>query len=393
MRFGKLRPTGKVLDHWQLLHEYEVTGSAITSYAITSPYNVLMISGEGANNSTTVIDECGKSVTCNGDAKIDTSQFKFGASSVKFDGTGDYLSLADSADWDYGANNFTIDFWLRPNAYPAVTARLYHHKNTGNSALIIIQYNSTGSITFNVQKTDGSDVIVMTSANTFATGSWYHVAVARNGNNWYLFVNGVTEAFQSGVSDTIADLNSTLYIGIHSDLSSYPFNGWLDDYRISKGIARWTSNFTPPLKTTALINGDTDEEYKLLVEMINSTGAGAYAYLRLNNDSAANYGDQNLYGDNATITAIRNTAQGTFYIAYTNAANKLSFAEATIYAKSGYPRTILNTRSESVTGTTVERIRQLGGVWNNSTAPIAALYLFSEGLDVGSKFLLYRKVT
>jgi len=397
VKFGKLRPVGKVLDHWQLLHEYEVTGSAITSYAITSPYNVLMISGEGADTSTTVIDECGKAVTCNGGAQIDTAQKKFGASSILFDGTGDYLSLADSADWNFGTQDFTIDCWVRFNDLTNFQTIVSQYEDASNFWHVDKTASSNGN-RLRLYFYDGGAWMGrydMTDAwSGCAANTWYHIAFVRTTTTCKMFIDGVSQTLTESDAfgtNNVGDMSAVLSIG-SLNAGSY-LNGWLDDIRISKGIARWTSNFTPPLKTTALINGDTDEEYKLLVEMINSTGAGAYAYLRLNNDSAANYGDQNLYGDNATITAIRNTAQGTFYIAYTNAANKLSFAEATIYAKSGYPRTILNTRSESVTGTTVERIRQLGGVWNNSTAPIAALYLFSEGLDVGSKFLLYRKVT
>ena len=194
----------------------------------------------------------------------------------------------------------------------------------------------------------------------------------------------------------MADQTSLLYIGASLAGSSY-VDGWLDDIRISKGIARWTTDFTPPLKTTALINGDTDEEYRLLATFIGGNATATGYLLRANNDSASNYGFQRLYGTGSTIGAPRSTATG-FRLTLIGevALNNISLSESLLYAKSGYTRTLLRSVCDSVSGTTVDILEVSGESWNNSTAPVAALTIAADqtnGIGVGSKIILYRKVT
>ena len=73
---------------------------------------------DGQASSTTFLDAAtGKVASSTGNAAVDTAQSKFGGASGKFDGTGDYLSLADSNDWNFGSGAFTMDSWVRFNAY------------------------------------------------------------------------------------------------------------------------------------------------------------------------------------------------------------------------------------------------------------------------------------
>ena len=82
-------------------------------------YTKLLLHCNGADESAVFTDEAGKTVTRNGGAQIDTAQYKFHGASGLFDGTGDYLSLADSDDWDFGTGNFTVETWLRRNGNQA----------------------------------------------------------------------------------------------------------------------------------------------------------------------------------------------------------------------------------------------------------------------------------
>src|SRR3990167_5725818 len=84
--------------------------SAIGGGSAWDSYTQLLLHCDGVDAATTFTDEIGKAVTANGNAQIDTAQKKFGTASGLFDGTGDYLSLADSDDWNFGAGDFTIDF-------------------------------------------------------------------------------------------------------------------------------------------------------------------------------------------------------------------------------------------------------------------------------------------
>src|SRR3989339_404521 len=99
-----------------------------------------------------------KTVTANGDAIQTTAQFKFSSKSGVFDGTGDYLSLADSEDWNFGTGDFTIDCWVRFNTvagyqtfgaqyvdinnfwefYKSVDDQIIFRQDTGGSATLIV---------------------------------------------------------------------------------------------------------------------------------------------------------------------------------------------------------------------------------------------------------------
>lgn len=215
-------------------------------------YTKLLLHCDGADGSTTFIDSSpsGKSVTANGNAQIDTAQYKFGGASALFDGTGDYLSLADSADWAFGSGDFTIDFWVRFNTFPS----------EGNRAMLYTQYvDSSNRIQFTVGLNSGIKQILFEAVAssisissgwvtiTMNTATWYHIALVRNGNNFNIYQDG-TSIKQITDTDAMPDIATTLVIGDWAGNAGYCLNGWIDEYRISKGIARWTANFTPPTR-------------------------------------------------------------------------------------------------------------------------------------------------
>ena len=374
-----------------------------TTYPITKDRNnVLMISGEGADASTTVIDECGKTVTCNGGAQIDTAQFKFGQSSILFDGNGDYLSLADSADWYFGTQDFTIDCWVRFNTLPAAANyRMFATQFTDGNNFQWFYLSSDGvnyALQYNVYSAAS---YIVTSYGLYPVASisintWYHVAVVRSGNTFTVYLNGVAGGNPHTTSVSVPDSTGTLLIGAFNSVSpTYFMDGWMDDIRISKGIARWTANFTPPLKTTALINGDTDEEYRLEVLFRNGySGVTNYAG-RPNNVSSSAYGWQFLQGASTSISALRNTSVSRFVLGSALSLADLSFVELLFYAKSGYVRTALLNRAMVISGTTVTYSDIMGASWNNTTDPVSSFIISGDqtnSLDCGTKLLLYRKV-
>ena len=194
---------------------------------------VLLLHCDGADASTIFTDETGKAVTANGNAQIDTAQSKFGGASGLFDGTGDYLSLADSVDWDFGTGDFTVDFWIRFNS-------------TAGSQYFIYQ---TGAWSFFWNGTALSFNSNVTGSKTFAfspsVNIWYHFGLIRTGGDTLrCFVDGVQAGVDQTNSDNITG-GTTLFIGDDS-LGNGQLNGWLDEIRVSKGIARWTANFTAP---------------------------------------------------------------------------------------------------------------------------------------------------
>ena len=204
-----------------------------------------------------------KTVTAVGDAQIDTAQSKFGGASGLFDGVGDYLTIADDADFDFGAGNFTIDFWVRFNSVVSYK-NLYHHNNSASDFFNI--YWSTGN-TLHVQFINsGSWRIDYTIPFTPSTGVWYHIELSKSGTaqaDWHTFIDGVegTKSIVNGLGwgDTLKNWTSDVHLG-HQITGGGDMNGWFDEFRVSKGVARHTAGFTPSVSAYS-----TDTDTKLLL--------------------------------------------------------------------------------------------------------------------------------
>jgi len=210
---------------------------------------VLLIHGDGADGSIQIPDgaiETGYPhiITPHADAQIDTAQKKVGNASLLFDGTGDYVSIPDSDDWDVTSSDATIEMWIRVNSFPEVVGHLIGQTSTSeepHDENWFIYLYSDGNIGVG---RNGVNEIASTSQPVASTGVWYHVAVVRvnSTSTTTIYVNGTSVA-----SDTKAVWNAaseSLRIG--SSGAAYGFNGHIDELRISKGVARYTSNFTPP---------------------------------------------------------------------------------------------------------------------------------------------------
>jgi hypothetical protein len=206
-------------------------------------FTKLLIHADGPDASTTFTDSSpsGRAVTTNGNAQVDTAQSKFGGASLLLDGSGDYLQLAANSDWDLGAaggSDFTIDFWVRFNTETVTQMRMLSAE-TGNGWALYMHDNSTISAW-----TASGPVDTRWTWDPVA-GTWYHVALVRTGGVFKLFINGTS---LGDGTDRDMTTSAALAIG-RADSGTGEFgalNGWMDEVRVSKGIARWTSNFTPP---------------------------------------------------------------------------------------------------------------------------------------------------
>ena len=190
-------------------------------------------------------------VTAYGNAQIDTGQSKFGGASGLFDGTGDYLTTPDSADWAFGSGDFTIDFWIRFNSLPSAGSAvvIYNQYEDANNQNCLYVYNSAGTYLYIFYDIDaGAYVIGAVQRNSpgLSTGTWYHIAVVRNGNNFLIFQDGVQCGSTYTSSNVMTDHAGQIVIGCYGSFAHYFLNGWFDEFRVSKGIAQWITNFTPP---------------------------------------------------------------------------------------------------------------------------------------------------
>ena len=178
-----------------------------------------------------------------GDAKISTTQSKFGGSSMAFDGTGDYLSTYNpSYSLSVGSGDFTYECWLYVNSLPGTVTAVYHLKNDAALAttVFVLEITPTGAISIST----GLAIIANGTSGKITTGSWIHFAFVRT--------SGVFKTFFNGTQD-ISTSNTTAYNGTYLQIGAFRYtaydfslNGYIDDLRITKGYARYTSNFTPP---------------------------------------------------------------------------------------------------------------------------------------------------
>lgn len=183
-------------------------------------------------------------LTANGAAQHDTAQSKFGASSILFDGTGDYISIPDSTDWDFGTAPFTIDFWVRPNTLVSLDgfiASLQFGSPQNNGWGILV--TGTDSVRFFTQ-----DIDFNSGASTLTTGAWQHVAVTRSGDTFRIFIDGdLKNSNTTAITVNAAPNGTGITIGrLYNDSADRNYDGWMEGIRITKGVARWTANFTPP---------------------------------------------------------------------------------------------------------------------------------------------------
>ena len=171
-------------------------------------------------------------IQCRGNAKRDWLSV-FGTSAGWFDGTGDYVSSANSTDWNLGSTN-TIDCWVK--FYAASTMGIINARNSANGWYW--NYNGT-AVTVHDGTTSGSYTW------TPIVNTWYHLATCNTGGALKIYVNGIGNT----VTGTFSDFNNdsqALAIGSQQNDGTSGFNGQIDEVRVSKGSARYSANFVPP---------------------------------------------------------------------------------------------------------------------------------------------------
>ena len=184
-----------------------------------------------------------------------------------FDGTGDYLSFANSAAFAFGTGNFTVEYWIYSNSFASAPTVVDNRSGVTSTNGYSDYFNTTGTFALYIGNTT-----IYTSASAIPTKTWAHIAVSRSGTSLRVFINGV----QSGATVT----NSTnlsdqfLLIGTNSGATN-SFNGYVSNLRLVKGTAVYTTNFTPPTAPVTAISGTS--------LLLNFTNAGIFDNAAENN--------------------------------------------------------------------------------------------------------------
>jgi len=399
-----------------------------SAYEYTNPYGYidgytkLLMHCDGSNGSAPALADTGQTITYAGSAVVSTAQKKMGCSSLLLNGSNQYVTVPDNADWNFGAGNFTIDFWVYLNSIAGtqyIVSRGAPASAATMSVAIFYASNVIGAVAY-----VGAGGFVAGNDNALVISTWNHIAMVRNGATLTLYVNGIAQATTGNIG--VSSVNNPAYammLGGRDD-GQFDTNAYIDEFRISKGIARWTANFTPPTRpygntvaypqsiikgtwqkvysstllsaitkvTIGGLDGDTDVFYKLLIRQV--TGVGGYLGVRLNNDFGTNYGNQRLYGTNTSVGAVRytNLTYGIF-LAYSTGVGTLRLAEVLIQARSGYLRTAIVSEVSGAAGTTIEFVNISGNSWTNTVDNITSLTItdpdFANDLAAGTKIDLF----
>ena len=239
----------------------------------------LLLHMNGTDNSTAFIDSSvrTKTVTPAGNAKISAAQSKFGGASGHLDGAGDYLSIPHNTDLNLSSGNFTIEAFVYVLALTAGNQEIVNKDGVSGSSYS--QYDMSISSTGKLQAFLGNGNGVSPTGTTYvgtttvALNQWHHVEMVVSGSTCYGFLNGYLQ--WSGAAAARYDGGKPLLVGYQTGQgASTFFNGYIDEVRITKGVARHTANFTPPTLPFPDLSAYTDPQYSnvsLLLHMDNAS--------------------------------------------------------------------------------------------------------------------------
>ena len=181
-------------------------------------------------------------ITAGGDVHNSQTVKKVGASSINFDGTGDYLEVPDSSDWDFGSGSWTIEGWFYVTNWNT-DSFIWNHYEDGNNYLGV-RVISGGDLNVIARTTSGyTQNIDFTSVN-LSTSTWTHLAIVRDtsAGNFVIYKDGVSVG-TSADATAMANVTGTARINDDRKNSAY-WTGYMDEFRVSD-VARYTGTFTP----------------------------------------------------------------------------------------------------------------------------------------------------
>jgi hypothetical protein len=234
--------------------------------------STFLVTGSGtasASNNYTFIDSSANNVTVtrNGDT-VQCGFSPFGTAypgSMYFDGTGDYLTVVDSTNYMWNANqDFTIECWVYLTATPSGQgAQIWGRQEYGTNSNYVLGVDSSRRLYVYIN--NGAPTYNYVNTSAMNLNQWYHVALARYGtssNNNTLYVNGVGQSFTL-TTDSSGGSTGVWTIGADQAGDEGRFTGFISNLRYVKGTAVYTGNFTPPTSpltaitnTQLLIKGD-----------------------------------------------------------------------------------------------------------------------------------------
>jgi len=205
----------------------------------------LLLDMDGNNGSNSFIDRSPTPITinANGACQTITSIKKFGTASGRFAANADYLSFSNST-MNFGTSDFTIEFWLYYDSSQQVSSYGTFFDNGGQGIFLSFGSPKTHLIFYSPSAGLGDTTGY---PHGMVTLNWYHLAWVKNGNACKVYVDGVEKGSWTSNGGSMSPASgATARIGQYTLNASYTPGGYMDDFRITKGVARYTANFTPP---------------------------------------------------------------------------------------------------------------------------------------------------
>ena len=219
---------------------------------------VYSVGGNKGSGEFTTVNKPTKTLSRFGDSQLSTAQKKFGTASILLDGTEDNVIVPTDEDFGFGSANFCIEGFIRPSSVTG-TQRIFDLRDNSATDTAPTVYLDGTTLHYAVGNTS------QINGGTLATNTWYHVAVARSNGTTRLFLDGT----QLGTYTDNNDYGTTKPVIIGANYEATPaeaFNGYVDEVRISKAAARFTSGFTPTtseygsdLNTVLLLHANGDD--------------------------------------------------------------------------------------------------------------------------------------
>ena len=218
----------------------------------------LLMHMDGSNGSTTFTDSTSNNhpTTASGNAQVSTTQSKFGGASAYFDGVGDYVTVNSGSAAYVSNQDFTIECWIN-----------YTFSGSSETRMIVIsggQQTSTYFDYFQIAVKNNNSLyaeyrvfrgVFSTPANSLTPNTWHHIALVRDSTSTRFYIDGVEEASttawagkilrtQTPATVTLGQMNAET--GFDNEYPGEYYKGYIDEVRVTKGLARYTSTFTPP---------------------------------------------------------------------------------------------------------------------------------------------------
>ena len=168
---------------------------------------------------------------------------------VSFDGSGDYLTVADNADFEFDGD-FTLECFVYLISNSSGQTFISKRASSGDYGPFALYTNSGSTLLQFVGSTNGSSWALDLNGSTnypIPKNKWTHIAAARSGSTAKIFVDG-NEAGSGTLSGTLYNNSSALSVGSGAADGNSPINGFISNARIIKGTALYTANFTPPTR-------------------------------------------------------------------------------------------------------------------------------------------------